>query len=71
MKKFYIEYTKTDIEVYEVEANNIEEAEQKVLKWHHRNAPNIVDKKYTEKCRNVSGMYEYGNLIERFKNFYQ
>lgn len=57
MSEFYIEYTRTEIEVYKVEANSEKEAKEKVRKNHNRNAPNIVDKKDTENYRVVNGIY--------------
>ena len=69
--KFYIEHTREYIEVYEVEANSEKEAKEITKRNWNINAPNITDKKITEKFRSVNGMYENGTLKDRFKNFYQ
>lgn len=68
--KYYIEYTRVITEVYEVDANRMKEAEEKVRKNHNRNAPNIVDSKETEHYRVVNGKYKDGKLKEQFAGFY-
>lgn len=55
--KQYIEYTKTITEVYEVEADTVEEAKELVQKNHNTFAPNIIHKEETENFRNVNGRY--------------
>lgn len=69
--KHYIEYAKTIIEVYEVEAKTIEEAKILVQENHNPYAPNIIDRKETETYRGVSGLYENGKLKEVYKDFYK
>lgn len=69
--KHYIEYTKTIIEVYEVEAKTIEEAKILVQENNNPYAPNIIDRKETETYRGVSGLYENGKLKEVYKDFYK
>lgn len=71
MADFYIEYTRTIIEVYRVEAKSDNEAKKLVQTNHNRNAPNIVDRKDTEKYKVVNGMYKNGKLVKPFQNFYQ
>lgn len=68
--KHYIEYKRVITEVYEVDANTVKEAEEKVHKNHNENAPNIVNRKTTESYRLVNGMYKDGKLREQFKGFY-
>ena len=57
--KWYIEHKREFTEVYEVEANNENEAKELVRNNWNINSPNIKRKESKESFLNVSGLYRY------------